>query len=171
VLNTCILAPPTGDTAGTRIRLTRALQEHQRWIESDARCGSSAVLDGEDLRPLGRSLRDYKFTAVSARRCIAVAANFTGMELQGANFEEADLRGANFEGADLRGARLRGAKLAYARFHNANIGSLLLRTGERLDFDVFRAEINEDQLAEALIANTSIRGVRTANDQQVHPQP
>lgn len=149
VLKTCVLAPPMGDIAGTRTRLSQVLQEHQRWIESDARAGHSAVLDDEDLRPLGQSLRGYKLTAVSARRCIAVAANFTGMELQGANFEEADLRGANFEGADLRGVRLRGAKLSHARFRNANIGSLVLRSGEHLDFDIFRAEIDEAQLSEA----------------------
>jgi uncharacterized protein YjbI with pentapeptide repeats len=75
------------------------------------------------------------------------------MELQGATFEDADLRGANFEGADLRGARLRGAKLSHARFHNANIGNLLLRSGERLAFDVFRAEISEDQLSDVRNAN------------------
>ncbi|MDR3526737.1 MAG: pentapeptide repeat-containing protein [Rhizomicrobium sp.] len=158
VLKTCILAPPTGDPAAARVRLTRLLQEHQRWIESDSRAGHCAVLDGEDLRSLGQSLSGFKLTAVSARRCIAVAASFAGAELQGANFEEADLRGANFEGADLRGVRLRGAKLSHARFRNANIGSLLLRSGERLDFDIFRAEINEDQLSEVRGANTTLHG-------------
>ena len=148
VLKTCILAPPTGDPAAARIRLTRLLQEHQRWIESDSRAGSCAVLDGEDLRPLGHNLRSYKLTAISARHCIGVAVNFSGIELQGANFEGADLRGANFEGADLRGVRMRGAKLSHARFRNANVGSLILRSGERLAFDIFRAEIGEDQLSE-----------------------
>jgi len=149
MLKTCVLPPAITDITAARSRLLAHLQEHQRWIESNGRSGRHAILDDEDLRPLGRNLGAFKLTAISARRCLGVAINFAGLELQGANFEEADLRGANFDGADLRGVRFRGARLSHASFRDADIGSLTLRSGERLDFDVFRAEIDEAQLAEA----------------------
>ncbi len=149
VLKTCVLAPPVMESSATRHRLVTALAEHQHWIESDARAGFCAVLDGEDLRPLGRALAGYKLTAVSARRVIGVGVDFSGMELQGAVFEDADLRGANFEGADLRGVKFRGAQLHHARFKGADLRSLYLRSGERLDVDFFRAGVTDEQLAEA----------------------
>lgn len=147
VLRTCVIAPASAAAVAVRHRLTAVLEEHQRWVASAGRAGSPAVLDGEDLRPLGRELAKYRLTAVSARRALGVAVNFAGMELQGANFEDADLRGANFERADLRGVKFRGAKLSHARFTGADVRSLLLESGERLDFDVFRAEVTEEQLA------------------------
>jgi uncharacterized protein YjbI with pentapeptide repeats len=149
VLKTCVLAPPVVESVAARHKLTAALDAHQRWIETDGRDGVRAVLDGEDLRPLSTLLGKYKLTAVAARRVIAVGMNFSGLEMQGAIFEEADLRGANFEGADLRGVRFRGAQLHHARLKNADLRSLYLRSGERLDVDFFRAEITDEQLAEA----------------------
>jgi uncharacterized protein YjbI with pentapeptide repeats len=147
VLKTCVIAPAIAEAAALRRRLTAVLEQHHSWVTSNGRSGAPAVLDGEDLRPLGRDLFKYQLTAVSARRTLAVAVNFAGMQLQGANFEDADLRGANFERTDLRGVKFRGAKLSHARFTGADVRSLLLKSGERLDFDIYRAEVTEEQLA------------------------
>ena len=148
VLKTCVIAPAAIAAAvGIRRRLIPVLEEHQCWVTSNGRTGAPAVLDGEDLRPLGRELAKYQLTAISARHSLAVAVNFAGMQLQGANFENADLRGANFERTDLRGVKFRGAKLSHARFTGADVRSLLLKSGERLDFDIYRAEVTEEQLA------------------------
>jgi len=149
MLKTCIIAPPVQDSMVTRHKLVVMLKAHQRWIESDGREEQPAVLDGADLRPLGRALTQFKLTAVFARRITGIAMNFTGLELQGANFEDADLRGAVFDGADLRGAKFRGARLAQARFRNADMRSLSLKSGERMELDLFRAEVTDEQLAEA----------------------
>ena len=148
VLKTCVVAPAIAEAAAVRRRLTTVLEQHQSWVTSNGRTGAPAVLDGEDLRPLGRDLAKYQLTAVSARHALAVAVNFAGMQLQGANFEDADLRGANFEQTDLRGVKFRGAKLSHARFTGADVRSLLLKSGERLDFDIYRAEVTEEQLAQ-----------------------
>jgi len=56
---------------------------------------------------------------------------------------------AVFDGADLRGAKFRGARLAQARFRNADMRSLSLKSGERMELDLFRAEVTDEQLAEA----------------------
>ena len=37
----------------------------------------------------------------------------------------------------------------HARFRNADMRSLHLKSGERRDLDVFRAEVTDEQLAEA----------------------
>ena len=149
MLRTCVLAPQTKDAAAMRQRLAAMLEAHQAWIASDGRAGGAAVVDGLDLRPLGGQIAKFKLTALSARRVNAIAVNFSGMELQGVDFEEADLRGAIFDRADLRGVKFRGARLMHARFRGADMRPLHLRSGERRDLDVFRAEVTDEQLAEA----------------------
>lgn len=128
------------------------LKSHQNWVESDGRRGTSAVLDGMDLRPVGRTLGRFKLTALSARRAVAAGIDFSCTELQGVNFEGADLRGANFEGADLRGARLQGALLHHARFLGADMRHLILKTGEVVPCDLTNSGFTAAQRAEAVFA-------------------
>jgi uncharacterized protein YjbI with pentapeptide repeats len=149
VLKSCILAP-SPEAVSARPQQIVKLHFHQRWVNSDALEGKCAVFDGEDLRPIGDVIGKYKLTAMSAKRAIAVAMDFSGTELQGANFEEADLRGANFESTDLRGVRFRGARLDHAKFMGADMRALLLRSGEKLECDLFGAKVTDEQLAEAI---------------------
>ena len=94
--------------------------------------GAPAVLDHEDLRPLGGLLRERLLTALSARGVRAVGVDFSASQLQGANFRDADLRGAVFDAADLRGACFENAKLAHARFGRAILAPLHLIGGRRM---------------------------------------
>jgi len=149
VLKSCVLS--SGEEAYARLpHLLARLNAHQRWIESHAKMGASAVIDGEDLRPLGEELGKFKLTAISARSTVAIGMNFSCLELQGADFSGADLRGANFEGADLRGVNLAGAKLLHAKFTAANMTSLTMRSGTRR-CDLSGADYLPEQLTDAVI--------------------
>ena len=140
-LKGCVVDP--GELARKRAEaLCDMLDQAEVWVESGGRRGAPAILDHEDLRPLGWRLRARVLTALSARQVCAVRADFSGSQLQGANFEGADLRGANFEGADLRGACFRGAKLSHATLCRADLRPLSLPDG-RLHFPDFTGAIME----------------------------
>lgn len=140
-LQGCVVDP--GDLAQKRAEaLGDMLDQAELWVESGGRKGAPAVLDHEDLRPLGWRLRARMLTALSARGVCAVRADFSGSQLQGANFEGADLRGAVFEGADLRGACFRGAKLSHASLCRADLRPLALPDG-RLHFPDFSGAVME----------------------------
>jgi uncharacterized protein YjbI with pentapeptide repeats len=148
---TCIL-PPTSQAIAARQQILFNLSAHENWVESDARRGTSAVLDGMDLRPVASQIGKYKLTAISARKAIAAGVDFSCTELQGANFEGADLRGASFEGADLRGVRFKGALLHHARFLGADMRPLALKTGEILATDLSDTAFSAAQQAEAVFS-------------------
>jgi uncharacterized protein YjbI with pentapeptide repeats len=150
-LKGCIL-PPDDAVLSQRGAILFQLKSHQNWIESDGRLGTSAVLDGFDLRTVARVIGQFKLTALSARKTIAAGIDFSCTELQGGNFEGADLRGASFEGADLRGARFHGALLHHARFLGADMRSLTLKTGEVLPCDLSGTDFTAAQRAEAVFA-------------------
>lgn len=102
------------------------LKAHHAWAISRGRNGRRANVDGEDLRPLGASLKGLNLAGLSARNALAVSVDFSGCQLQGANFDGADLRAAKFAGANLAGVSFRRAKLAHASFQNAHIQDLVL---------------------------------------------
>ena len=143
--------PPSEEAMAAKPRLMFRLNAHQRWIESDARMGESAVFDGEDLRTLAAVIGKFKLTAISARNAIAACVDFSCTELQGANFAGADLRGANFEGADLRGVKFTGARLHHAKFLGADMRPLPLKTGGELPCDLSGVELSEEQRAAAVL--------------------
>jgi uncharacterized protein YjbI with pentapeptide repeats len=121
-----------GSTAAAVARaptLLERLRAAGEWAESGGRQGAPAVLDGEDLRPLGGAVRGRLLTALSARGVCAISVDFSGSELHGAVFDHADLRGAVFDGADLRGASFNQAKLSHARFTGADLRPLVLPSG------------------------------------------
>ncbi|HEY5412738.1 MAG TPA: pentapeptide repeat-containing protein [Caulobacteraceae bacterium] len=140
-LTGCVVDPTTAALQRADV-LCDMLSQAEVWAETGGRKGAPAVLDGEDLRPLGWRLRARMLTALSARNVCAVRADFSGSQLQGANFEGADLRGANFEGADLRGACFRGAKLSHASLCRADLRPLALPDG-RMHFPDFSGAIME----------------------------
>jgi uncharacterized protein YjbI with pentapeptide repeats len=124
-----------GEAAEARAKdLMAALRSHHEWFLSEGKSGSPAYIDGEDLRPLGRSLRGLCLAGLSARKCIAVSVDFSGCALQAAKFDGSDLRAANFAGTDLSGVSFKRTKLAHAAFHNARMQDLVLCTGQVLAF-------------------------------------
>jgi uncharacterized protein YjbI with pentapeptide repeats len=127
-LGSCIHDPHAAAVA-RRPMLAARLEACGQWIESNGAHGAPAVLDHEDLRPLGGLLRERLLTAMSARGVRAVGVDFSASQLQGANFRDADLRGAVFDAADLRGACFENARLGHARFGRAILTPLLLVGG------------------------------------------
>ncbi len=124
----CVMEPSAQALKRVAELVTR-LDIARRWVESNGREGSAAILDDEDLRPLARAFYGRPLTALSAKRVRAIGVSFQGVQLQGANFEGADLREADFSDADLRGASFRGANLRHARFDRADVRPLPLPDG------------------------------------------
>ncbi len=132
----CVLNPTPEAITQAGVLIGR-LDEADRWYATNAAEGRGAVLDGEDLRPLGAIFEQRRLTAMSAKRTLAVGVSFKGAQLQGACFDDADLRDADFTRADLRGASFRGANLHHARFDDADMRPLPLSTGgfRAVDFE------------------------------------
>jgi uncharacterized protein YjbI with pentapeptide repeats len=127
------------------------LVQHQQWVLSDGREGAPAVLDGEDLRPLGNALAGRNLVGLTARGVIAIGLDFSRSQLQGAKFDGADLRGADFSGCDLSGVSFHAAKLVHARFERARLGNLKLRNGEVLSPNFLGADAQADQFRDAVL--------------------
>lgn len=131
------------------------LRAAAEWVESDGKRGAPAVLDGEDLRPLGGALKSRILTGLSARKVQAIRMDFSGSELQGALFDDADLRGANFEGADLRGASFRNAKLSHASLVRANLEPLTLPDGKLHSADFTGATLDRTDFTGTRLQGTA----------------
>ncbi len=127
-LSNCVVDPSQA-ALDLAPRLLKALEEAGAWVASDGRSGAPAILDGQDLRPIGQALAGRNLVGLSVKGGCAVGVDFSGCSLEGANFDGADLRGAKFEGANLRGASFRNAKLSHARFKGAILQPLVLPDG------------------------------------------
>jgi uncharacterized protein YjbI with pentapeptide repeats len=125
--------------------LKARLDAHNKWVATETKQGTLAVLDGEDLRPLRKELAGRSLIGLSARHAVAIGVSFARCQLQGAKFDGADLRDADFTDADLSGASLKGAKLAHARFDRTNLRNLQLLSGEIVPPDLTEAEATEEQ--------------------------
>ena len=112
-LKDCVL-DVTAQALAKVIDIKAKLDAHDSWVSSGGTLGKTAVLDGEDMRPLRKELAGRSLVGLSARHVVAIGVSFAGCQLQGAKFDGADLRDADFSGADLNGASLKGAKLAHA---------------------------------------------------------
>jgi uncharacterized protein YjbI with pentapeptide repeats len=134
---------PSSEAVQRAAELTERLVIATRWIATNGAEGRPAMLDGEDLRPLGEAFVGSQLTALSARGACAIGVSFMGAQLQGANFQNADLREADFTGADLRGCCLRGANLSHAKFDKTDLRPLVLSSGQRA-VDLTDAQHAED---------------------------
>lgn len=128
------LPAPSAVAQGRAKHLMAKLMAHHEWFNSEGKRGRPANIDGEDLRPLGDSLKWLCLAGLSARNVIAVSVDFSSCQLQAAKFDGADLREANFADADLSGASFQRAKLSHATFRNALIQDLTLCNGQVLPF-------------------------------------
>jgi len=136
----CLLDPDAGAISRAPV-LAGRVAAAERWVDTAGAEGAPCVLDGEDLRPLGKALSGRKLAAMSAVRSCAVGVSFAGAQLQCAHFDDADLRCADFTGADLRGASFRGAKLRHALFDNADLRPLALTNGAERKVDMTGADL------------------------------
>jgi uncharacterized protein YjbI with pentapeptide repeats len=129
-LKNCVVDPSPA-AIQRAVELADRLVEAAPWITSNGAQGRPAVLDGEDLRPMGEAFEKAQLAAFSAKGACGVGVSFRGAQLQGAKFDLADLRDADFSGADLRGASFRGANLWHAKFNDADLRPLRLASGVR----------------------------------------
>jgi len=158
----CLGAPTEAAVARTLELLERA-KSNQMWCDTGAKHGSPAIMDGEDLRPLGLRLRGFRLTVMSAKGACLVGLDLTGCQLQGANFEGADLRSVCFKNADLRGARMAGANLTRADFTDAVLAPLPLGAGRENPVNLRAARLryavgHGADLTNAVLDDADLRG-------------
>jgi uncharacterized protein YjbI with pentapeptide repeats len=162
-LKDCVLDVSAQALAKSADLKTR-LDAHHKWVATEGKLGTAAVLDGEDLRPLRKEFAGRSLIGLSARQAVAIGISFAGCQLQGAKFDGADLRDADFADTDLSGASLKGAKLGHARFDRANLRNLQLLSGEVARPDLTGADAAEEQFQGAhLDENVSALGLSEAN--------
>jgi uncharacterized protein YjbI with pentapeptide repeats len=129
--------------------LVRTLEVHKRWLETKARAGARAELEGADLTGLdlgGRDLRRARLV-----RC---------------NLSSAYLRHANLSGADLHGSKFGGAELGDASFRAANLRSAELKLA--IDLSVERlggADLSGCDIPEAIAAFSGLEAVDKVSKQ------
>lgn len=124
----CLLDPDR-DAILAAERVLAAIAAMDQWARTGGKAGAPANVDDRDLRPV-KGLAGKALPGLSARRVIAVGADFSGATLAGANFEGADLRNADFSNADLRGVNFKDANLAHAKLAGADISPLELNSGQ-----------------------------------------
>jgi uncharacterized protein YjbI with pentapeptide repeats len=129
-LKNCVMDPSPA-AVHRAAELSDRLAAAALWITTNGAQGCPAVLDGEDLRPMGDAFENAQLAAFSAKDACGIGVSFRGAQLQGAKFDTSDLRDADFSGADLRGASFRGANLWHARFNDADLRPLRLASGVR----------------------------------------
>jgi uncharacterized protein YjbI with pentapeptide repeats len=146
----CVLDPTDAAIRKVPMLLER-LEAAELWVQSSGAEGRMAVLDGEDVRPMGAALQGRPLTALSARNACAIGVSFVGAQLQAARFDGADLRDADFSGADLRGASFRGANLNHALFDGANLRGLPLGPDRQAPVDLAGAKYGMTAFAKAIV--------------------
>jgi uncharacterized protein YjbI with pentapeptide repeats len=154
-----VLPAPNAAARDRARHVFSTLLAHHEWFSSNGKHGRPAVIDHEDLRPLGDALRGLCLAGMSARDVIAVGVDFSGCQLQAAKFDGADLRAALFNEADLSGTSFRHAKLAHATFKDAAIRDLILCTGQVVHFTADARAGLKAQLGEARIQPNTLIAV------------
>ena len=149
------LCDPSADTTQQAAIIFAKLAAHREWVTTGGKSGEPAVLDGQDLRPMG-DLAGAFLTAVSARNACLAGMNLGRIALQGALLDGADLRGVNLRGADLRGANLSGANLGQADLRQSLLSSLPFKADREKITDLTGASLRYADLREADLADTDL---------------
>jgi uncharacterized protein YjbI with pentapeptide repeats len=157
IMDGCLCDPSAAANARSAILLTK-LATHREWVTSGGKAGEPAVLDGEDLRPLG-GLAGAFLTAVSARNACLAGMDLGRISLQGALLDGADLRGVNLREADLRGANLSGANLGQADLRRSLLSSLPFKIDREKPTALAHAKLRYADLREADLVGTDLSEV------------
>jgi hypothetical protein len=139
--------------------IRKGVDEWNKWrMDIDSPDLSGADLRGANLR--GADLRGADLGKADLYKADLGKANLhraflSVADLSWADLRGADLRGANLGKADLGGADLRGADLGGANLYRANLFGTNLSAAE-----LTGADVNEAQWHEAILVDTSLKGVR-----------
>ena len=121
------------------LNLSRILQQHKLWLETNYHEGARADLRGAYLR--GANLWQANLREAYLREAYLQSAN-----LWGADLREANLRGADLQRADLRGADLRDADLRRAYLWDADLWGAQLDVNIRHCYSFNFARFTPDAL-------------------------
>lgn len=129
--------------------LEEILQEHERWVESEAGAGKRAVLSKVYLA--GAHLAEAKLREADLSEAFLLEADLSGAILRGATLSEAALSGADLSEADLVAATLSEADLRGADLPEADLSGATLSGA-----DLRGADLSEAQLARATLSGAVI---------------
>lgn len=154
IMDGCLCDPSQAANERSAVLLMK-LASHRDWVMSGGKSGEPAVLDGEDLRPLG-GLVGAHLTAVSAKNACLAGMDLGRIALQGALLDGADLRGVNLREADLRGANLTGANLSQADLRRAQLSALPFKADREKATTLALARLRYADLRDADLGDTDL---------------
>lgn len=150
-----VLKDPDAAARERAKQLMGAIAASHAYTASHGKDGARAVMDGEDLRPLGEALKAKGLVGASLRDACGVSVDFSRSVLVGAVFDGADLRGARFDGADLRGCSFRNCNLNHAVFDKANLKSFAGGTGRSFPPNFESASLHSTRFVETVFDQES----------------
>ena len=124
-----VVRDPSEEALTRKAELMTILKESVKYTKTAGKEGARAVLDGADIRVLGRAFAKAGLAGASIKGVCGIGVDFSNAVLVGAIFDGSDLRGARFDGADLRGCSFRDCNLGQTVFNTANLTSFLGRDG------------------------------------------
>lgn len=127
-------------------QIQKALDDHNRWVESEGRKGKRAELKRFDLKGADLFGSNLK------------SANLSGAGLPCADLSDSDLESARLENADLTGASLAWANLTHANLRCACLREADLRWADLRWADLSEADLNGANLSGADLSNTVLNG-------------
>ena len=145
-----VLRDPDEAARERAAELVKQIEASHQYTTTHGQAGARAVLDGEDLRPLGEALKAKGLVGASLREVCGVGVNFSGSVLVGAVFDGSDLRSARFDGADLRGCSFKNCNLNHAVFDKANLKSFSGGTGRSFPPNFDGASLHSTRFVDAV---------------------
>ena len=138
-------------------QIQKALNAHQRWVESEGGEGKRADLRRFELK--GADLFGFNLKSANLSGASLPDADLSDCDLENACLENADLARAslawaNLRHADLRGACLREADLRWADLRWADLSEADLRGANLSGADLNDAVLNGADLRDARVKNT-----------------
>ena len=139
--------------------ISRILEEHKKWLDSEGKEGKRADLCHTDL--IGKNLEGAILKDANLKDADLISANLSGVNFEGANLEDANLMDANLtrailKGANLKNANLYSANLSGANLEGANLKDAMLYRAHIYDANLARANLQGANLGYAIITNVDL---------------
>ena len=158
------------ETVINKYDLSKILDEHKKWIETEGKEGQQADLFGADLssaylspidlsgaKLIKANLSDADLIGTNLSKANLSSADLSGAKLSGANLSEADLREANLSEADLFWANLTEANLTEANLTQANLTQANLSEANLSEANLSEANLSKANLSKAELVDTNLK--------------
>ncbi len=142
--------------------LDQIIENHGRWLETDASEGLRADLPDEELSEI--TFLDVNLSQAFFDRANLQKADFSACKLQKTIFNDANLQNVNFSNTDLQGASLNGADIKEGKLIKAKLQKTIFKSANLGKANLSGAELNGANLSNANMQNTVLDGIKGLSD-------